>query len=475
MAAGAAAGALVLTALAQWVFGSTAAAVFAISVVIVTGFLGFWAGLVAALASIVILTVFYVPPALAFGFNASFMRVALGFALLACFTHVIERSISGAIRRRAKPPLGMYGNFDGIKDGEVYGWAIDADHPSKPVPVMVFVDGRPAAQVQAVYYRSDLSESMGSPEHGFFVDLAEHFQSARDAVIDVRLPDGRSLPGAPALLHVPPVTPRKARPTVLLMHIPKTAGTAFRDAIGANFLLSEIAYLYPSAPGFLVKDLRALSLEQLRVLRLVIGHFQFGIHEFLPQPAEYITVVREPGARVLSQYRYLLQTNPELARDKDGAVCSLQRLFEKRQMVNFDNLMVRHFSGVGECDLPPGTVTEAVYERAVKNLRSSFVFVGHQECSSHAYEWLQQHYGWHAVAHLPEANLGTVRLEERPEPGLDAAIRHYNHWDYLLYDEILKLFPRPDLSVMGAPSRANHNLAHTFACSEPFEGGGDPG
>jgi hypothetical protein len=178
----------------------------------------------------------------------------------------------------------------------------------------------------------------------------------------------------------------------------------------------------------------------------VIGHFQFGIHEFLPQKSEYITIVREPGARVLSQYRYLLQTDPELARVRNGNTMSLPELFEKRLTVNFDNAMVRHFSGVGECDLPPGRVTAAVFERAVMNLRS-FVFVGHQECSSQAYEWLRQHYGWHATEHLPEANLGKVRLEETAGRELDAAIRHYNRWDYLLYDEILKLFPRPDLSI----------------------------
>jgi hypothetical protein len=440
-------GALALTASAEWLLGSAAATVFAIWVVIATGFFGLLAGLVSAVMSILIIDFFYLPPAFALSFDVNLLRVAFGLSALAVVTHLVERRISGAIRSRVKPPIGIHGSFDGMKDGEVFGWALDADHPTRPVPVTVFVDGRPAAHVQAVYYRSDLGEKMGSAEHGFYVDLAEHFQNARETVIDVRLPNGCSLLGAPAVIYVPTIAPRKSRPTVLLMHIPKAAGTSFRDAIGTNFLLSEIAYLYPSAPGFLVKDLRELSLEQLRVLRLIIGHFQFGIHEFLPQTSEYITIVREPGARVLSQYRYLLQTDPELARDRNGRVVSLLELFEKRLTVNFDNLMVRHFSGVGECDLPPGTVTEAVFERAVTNLRSNFRFVGHQECSSQAYEWLCEDYGWHTTEHLPEANLGKIRLEETLGPDLNAAIRHYNRWDYLLYDEILKRFPRPDLSA----------------------------
>src|SRR5205814_3759067 len=106
------------------------------------------------------------------------------------------------------------------------------------------------------------------------------------------------------------------KPTVLFMHIPKTAGSAFRRAISANYRESEIAYVYPTRPGFLVSDLRELPLEQRRAFRLVVGHFQFGVHEALPQDAQYITIVREPSTRVLSQYAYLCQAQPELVTER---------------------------------------------------------------------------------------------------------------------------------------------------------------
>jgi hypothetical protein len=437
--------------LAQRVLGSAAASIFAIWVVISTGFFGLLAGIAAALAAALAFDLFFLPPFFALSLGQNSLRLGLSLVALAVVTHLIERQISGAIRRRTKPPLGIHGSFDGIKDGEVSGWAIDADHPKKIVAITVLVDGRPAARVQAVYYRSDLNK-WGSPEHGFYVDLGEHFRNARETVIDVRLPDGRSLPGAPAVIQTPAVPPRKIRPTVLLMHIPKTAGTAFRDAIATNFLLSEIAYLYPNAPGLLVKDLRELWLEKLRGLRLVIGHFQFGVHEFLPQESEYITIVREPGARILSQYRYLLQTDPEMAQGHNGKTMGVAEFLEKRLTANFDNMMVRQFSGVGECDLPAGTVTDAVFERAVTNLRSKFRFVGHQESSSQAYEWLREHYAWHKTEHLQEANRGQILLEDAAGPEVTAALRHYNRWDYQLYDEILKLFPRPDPTNAGGES-----------------------
>jgi len=243
------------------------------------------------------------------------------------------------------------------------------------------------------------------------------------------------------------VRPRASKATVLFMHIPRTAGTAFREAIASNFLLSEIAYLYPGPPGFLVSDLRALPLEQRRAFRIVIGHYQLGMHEALPQEGEYITIVREPGARVLSQYRYLQQVQPEAA-----WAASPEALFEKRFTVDFDNAMVRCFSGVDERIFPPGTLTQDIYEQAVRNLRNMFRFVGYQEHAFQAYEWLRNYYGWHATEALPSVNLGTVKIVASEESKLSKLIRSYNEWDYLLYEEIQRVFPKPDTAAMSIAS-----------------------
>jgi hypothetical protein len=37
-------------------------------------------------------------------------------------------------------------------------------------------------------------------------------------------------------------------------------------------------------------------------------------------------------------------------------------------------------------------------------------------------------------------------VPNEPHPVLTSAIRHYNRWDYLLYGEILRKFPRPTVS-----------------------------
>lgn len=442
LAAAAVAIALLLTAGSQWIFGSTSASIFALAVVFSTGVFGLVAGLSAAFAGLLVFDFFYLPPQFTFSFDGATLRVAIAMAAVAGCTHTLERLISARIRNQIKPPLGIHGTLDGISNGEVYGWASDADHPSEPVLVTVFVNRRPVANVAAVYYRPDVAAAMNcSGSHGFYVNFSTYFPATREALIDVRLPNGSSLANAPAVIQVPAIMPRHPRPTVLFMHIPKTAGTAFREAIAPNFLQSEIAYLYPTPPGFPVGDLRALPLEQRGALRIVLGHYQFGMHEALPQKSEYITIVREPSARVLSHYAYLLQTQPEQISEGNGHIMGLLEVLEKRITANLDNAIVRCFSGVNERKFPPGSLTQAVYERAVHHLHTAFTFVGHQETCGQSYQWLQRHYGWHAQDTLPLVNPGAVRISKEPGAELTAAIRHYNRWDYLLYEEILRKFP----------------------------------
>ncbi|HEY7212749.1 MAG TPA: DUF4118 domain-containing protein [Bryobacteraceae bacterium] len=425
-----------LSACSEWILGSTAGAIFAVLIVLCTGLFGVLAGFCAVFTAVLVLDYFYLPPVFSFTFDAATLRAALGFGGIAGCTHFLERRITKAVHRHAKPALGMLGSFDGIENQEAYGWALDGDHPERPILVTAFVNGRPVAQVAAVHYRTDVAEKRKAGAHAFYVDLSGHLPPGADAIVDVRFPNGVVLPNAPQVVRVPEIAARKITPTVLFMHIPKTAGTAFREAIAANFLQSEIAYLYPDPPGFLASDLRDLPLEQLRAIRMVIGHFQFGMHERLPQDSEYITIVREPAARILSQYRFLQETQQPESKGLD-----LRELFENRLTVNFDNTMVRCFAGVDERAFGPGMLTSEHYETAVHNLHTAFAYVGHQETLDESYGWLCRRYGWQAIGRLPRVNVGAP-VPGEPPAEWKSIVRHYNRWDCLLYEEICRCFPR---------------------------------
>jgi hypothetical protein len=52
---------------------------------------------------------------------------------------------------------------------------------------------------------------------------------------------------------------------------------------------------------------KRLSEGRRRRLRVVRGHMLYGIHQLLPQGATYLTMLRDPVARLLSSYCFMLR------------------------------------------------------------------------------------------------------------------------------------------------------------------------
>jgi hypothetical protein len=434
--------AVAISAAAQLLFQPAATLIFGAAVVVCTALFGLSAGLLSAGLGIIALDYFFIPPLFKFTMDALTLRAALELGVLALGTHWVARRISGRIRSKKRVPLGIHGQLDGVRDGEAYGWAMDCNQPSSPVLVTILADERPVAEVAAVYYRPDVeSRLQSSGSHGFFVDLSGRVSPGKEADIEAIVANGQRLRGGPQKARIPARTPPDA-PAVLFMHIPKTAGIAFREAIMGNYRDSAIAYLYGTPPGFLVGDLRRLPLEQRRALRFVIGHFQYGIHHDLPREALYVTLVREPAARVLSQYLHLERTQPELLRP-GNRILELEELLERKPHIHFDNALVRHFGGVDEHEFPAGTINEELYQKALYYARTGFIFIGHQEFAADAYRWMSQRFGWTAKPELELVNVGPTSAGHAHRERIRKAMEKFNPWDCQLYQEILRIFPQP--------------------------------
>ncbi|MFL6352481.1 MAG: DUF4118 domain-containing protein [Bryobacteraceae bacterium] len=322
----------------------------------------------------------------------------------------------------------LLGRLDGDVGGEIYGWAYDANEPCNAPRITVYAEDRPVGEVLPVWHRDDIGP------HCFYFDLSQCCRPG-PAHVEAKFPNGVRLPNCPLRVEIPPRSGNALSETILFMHIPKTAGTAFREAIAGNYSASQVAYLYPDPPGFLFCDLGSLPLEQRARFRLVLGHYHYGMHRFLPQKSTYISIVRDPVRRVISHFRYLIE--PEKGAGS-ASPSLLTELLERGTTINLDNLMVRCFSGVVKGDVPPGHVNREVYELAVHNLRTSFKFVGYQERSDEAYAALQAQFGWNRRAALEVVNRG--RSDGGCFDSVRKTIEHFNRWDCQLYAEIRRLY-----------------------------------
>ncbi|MCR8546976.1 sulfotransferase family protein [Salipiger sp. P9] len=96
------------------------------------------------------------------------------------------------------------------------------------------------------------------------------------------------------------------------LHIPKTAGSSLSAILGRECAKGTALAVND---GFLA-SLKTMSIEDRAALRFVFGHLFYGVAQHLPQKCHYITVLRDPKARILSFYRYVLRTQTHILHEQ---------------------------------------------------------------------------------------------------------------------------------------------------------------
>jgi len=222
------------------------------------------------------------------------------------------------------------------------------------------------------------------------------------------------------------------REALIFLHIPKTAGTTLNRIIEWQYNPLSIFTVDPYRIRATVARFKKFSEQRRRRFRVVRGHLLYGIHEFLPQGARYITMLRDPFARVLSTYAFILRRplHPLHRKLKAGrlGVEDLIRMTPHRQ-----NLQCRFISGIGigpNCD-------EEVLELAKQNLARAFRVVGLCEQFQESLCVMMAAFGWKVPFYT---NRKVTKSRPSIEPHVIDMIREYNRLDFDLYDFARRLF-----------------------------------
>ena len=149
---------------------------------------------------------------------------------------------------------------------------------------------------------------------------------------------------------------------VIFLHVPKACGTTLIKLLQHWCPREEIYEVGTKSRAEHIADLRARA-----NVHLVMGHAAFGLHEALAAPARYITVLREPVARVISHFHYAGRTpgHPLYERIRTGEM----NLFAVARHVA--NLQTRYLSGRFE-----GVPDERTLELAKENVVRHFAVAG---------------------------------------------------------------------------------------------------
>ena len=243
---------------------------------------------------------------------------------------------------------------------------------------------------------------------------------------------------------------------LVFLHIPKTAGTTLNRIIEWQYNPLSIFTMDPYRIRATPERLSKLSEERRRRLRMVRGHFYYGLHEFLPQGATYMTMLREPVARFFSSY-YFIQRRPlhpmhrKVTSERIG-VEDFIRLTPLRQ--NLQCSLIEGIKSNGRCK-------EDTLEIAKENLAKSFSVVGICERFEESLMLMAQTYDW-VVPFYENRKVSKTR------PNVEAAavelIKENNQLDLELYRFGKELF---EASLTRKKSEVEEGLVRLRALSKP--------
>lgn len=242
-------------------------------------------------------------------------------------------------------------------------------------------------------------------------------------------------------------------PAILyFQHLPKTAGTSFRHALSDALGPDELALIYdPSdlAGAIDVSDFGNLPFGVLGRLRLVMGHFTYGIHGRANLPYRYVTVLRDPVDRVVSLYyhfRSAAERGGPIDSSREASQTLNEWVFETGQL-QADNGMVREISARRGVSF--GHCSDTMLEEAIAHIHSDYEAVlihAHMAESARVLEALVGR----PLPDVPRLNFSRNRpVLDSIDASLRRRILDLNSLDAKLYRLMLRQFPRTLERVRG--------------------------
>jgi hypothetical protein len=233
------------------------------------------------------------------------------------------------------------------------------------------------------------------------------------------------------------------------LHMPKTAGTTLKVLAKKNYQPEQIINLYEPFRNHeeVMNRLKRLELDETQWINC---HLSFGIHEYLSRPAAYVTILRDPVERIISDYYFILN-NPNHGMHKEVKKMSL---FEFQSQQIHTNKQTKVIVGVPL----EKTVDLEDIEQAKKNMEDYFCFVGITELFLESAFLMKQHLNWHKVKVI-HRNVSKNRSNvSEISPTVIDQIKENNKIDIALYQYAKKEVENKLAALDPASKRKLQNL-----------------
>ena len=257
---------------------------------------------------------------------------------------------------------------------------------------------------------------------------------------------------------------RRENEALIFLHLPKCGGTTLNRIIEWEYPPLRIFSIDPSFFRWSHRRVSRWPRERLAKMRVFKGHMPFGLHERLPQPATYITFLREPVERVISEYYFArhYRLHPQYRRMQSLS------LADYALTTPHHNLQTKLLAGRGNHpDFLAGDCDEETVALAKNNLARHFSFAGLTERFDEGLAVLKLIFGWN-IAQYASFNVTRVRPRRETVPAaVLAAIAERNRHDVALYEHVVTSYQEM-LARLGDRVRAELDAIHSAKALGPL-------
>lgn len=218
---------------------------------------------------------------------------------------------------------------------------------------------------------------------------------------------------------------------LIFVHIPKTAGTTLSTIITKQYKPTEIFTFNPSISlSKQIYNFKKNPDSTIRKLKLIQGHFYYGLHNLLPQKCTYITFLRDPVDRLISYYYFIRNWQEHHLHQEAMSMSLVDFVCYSNISTWFDNGQTRFISGENP-DFRQ--VSHEMLNKAKKNIDNYFLIAGIQEDFDQSLIFLKNKLQWKKCFYAPK-NVNKFRIDKNDLSSRDLkVIENFNELDLELY------------------------------------------
>jgi hypothetical protein len=95
---------------------------------------------------------------------------------------------------------------------------------------------------------------------------------------------------------------------LIFLHLPKTAGSTIYYILNRLYQNEKVFNVHWRGTQGNLDNFKTLPTAEREKIKLIRGHFRFGLHDFFEGETSYFSFLRNPEERILSFYTYVQQS-----------------------------------------------------------------------------------------------------------------------------------------------------------------------